>query len=106
MLQARLTLRMSRLRSFCTSMRRVCATLNRWDSCGDTWHRGSAGARAAPQPPEPHAHLLLGELPHREDVLPDQGVQQRGGLEVGGTLRGRLAWDRAQRVEVAVLDRC
>lgn len=117
-----LTLRMSRLRSFCTSMRRVCATLNRCDICGQrrlswgmygtkTWlmrtshhnpcnHLGAHSPSTHCQP----RHLLLGEVLDREDMLADEGVQQRGGLEVGCALGGCLAWKRAQLVEVAVLD--
>lgn len=47
-----LTLRMSKLRSFCTSMRRVCATLKRWDIYGETRLRG--GIRHPDLPPSAH----------------------------------------------------
>lgn len=61
-------------------------------------------SRAHPGAHHQPRHLFLGELLDRKDVLPNKGMQQRGGLEVGCTLGRCLTWEGARWIEVAVLD--
>lgn len=39
-------------------------------------------------------YLLFAELPDCQDVLANQGVQQRGHLQVGGLPHGCKSWSR------------
>lgn len=99
------TFRMSRLRSFWTSKRKVWATLKRCE----LWNKPKIMRIKLPvvsNIQQSHfiikwrvLYLLFAELPDRQDVLAHQQVQQRGGLEVGhlSSSHRSLSWLRGQQ---------